>query len=271
MLRASLIALLVSSALAPHVAWAADAPPATTDAQADLAKKLQNPIADLILAPFKMDFDGGIGPAGAGRETYIAQPVIPISISEEWNMISRTILPYVDAQPVSAGVSGKAGFADTLQSLFFSPKAPTSAGWIWGAGPALSLPTGSHEFGTGKWSLGPTVVVLKQESGWTYGVLANQLWSVGGSSTRADVSSAFFQPFLSYTTKIYTTFGLNSETTFDWKRSQVTAPINVTVSQLLRLGGQPISLLFGGRVYANRPSGGPDWGLRFQVTLLFPK
>ena len=119
---------------------------------------------------------------------------------------------------------------DTLQSLFFSPKAPTSDGWIWGAGPAISLPTGNREFGSGQWSLGPTAVLLKQQNGWTYGVLVNQIWSVGGSSNRADVSAAFVQPFLAYTTKTYTTFTINTETTMNWETSQATVPINATVT-----------------------------------------
>ena len=275
--RAGKIALILVGALTiPLHAVAADAPAATdqaaaADQEADLAKKLSNPIAALISVPFKVDFDSGIGTADAGRTTFVVQPVIPISLGEDWNVISRTIVPFVDAQSPTVGGDSASGMADILQSLFFSPKAPTASGWIWGAGPAVSLPTGNSSFGSGKWSLGPTAVLLKQESGWTYGVLVNQLWSVAGSSSRDSVSAAFVQPFLSYTTPTFTTIGLNTETSYNWQTSQATVPINVTVSQLVKLGGQPVSFLFGGRVYANRPSGGPDWGLRFQVTLLFPK
>jgi len=94
---------------------------------------------------------------------------------------------------------------------------------------------------------------------------------VAGDSDRADVSSTFLQPFLTYTTATKTTFGINTESTYDWEADEWTVPINVFVSQLLRIGGQPISLTLGGRYYAERPSGGPDWGLRFVVTFLFPK
>jgi hypothetical protein len=252
---------------------ASAAEPAGADQAADLAKKLSNPVANLISVPFKADYDIGIGtgPATAGRGTYVVQPVMPFSIHDDWNVISRTILPYVDMQSTPGSAGGTSGMADTLQSLFLSPKAPTSGGWIWGAGPAISLPTGNNVFGSGRWSLGPTAVLLKQEGGWTYGALVNQLWSVGGSISRADVSAAFVQPFLSYTTKTHTTFGINTETTLDWKTSQATVPINATMSQLTMIEGQPVSFLLGGRVYANRPNGGPNWGLRFQVTLLFPK
>jgi len=246
--------------------------PGEADQSAELAKKLSNPVADLISVPMKLDWDTGIGPANADRELYVVQPVIPITLNEEWNVISRTIAPFINAESPVDGGKSTTGTGDILQSFFFSPKAPSASGWIWGVGPALSIPSASKdELGSGKWSLGPTFVVLKQEHGWTYGMLANQVWSIAGESDRSSVSSLFVQPFLSYTTHSFTTIGLNTESTYDWKTSQWTVPINLTVSQLVRIGKQPVSFLLGVREYVETPSGGPNWGLRFQVTLLFPK
>jgi len=242
------------------------------DDAAELAKKLQNPIADLISVPAKLDWDTGIGPADADRSTYVIQPVIPISFNEKWNVISRTIVPvYIDAESPVAGGSDTTGMGDILQSFFISPKAPTAKGWIWGAGPVLSLPTGDDGLTSDKFSVGPTAVVLKQVGGWTYGGLANHLWSISGDDNRPYVCSTFLQPFLSYTTKSHTSFGLNSESTYDWNAGQWTVPINVFVSQLLKVGKLPISFLAGYRNYVDAPDNGPDWGLRFQVTFLFPK
>ena len=159
-----------------------------------------------------------------------------------------------------------------MQSFFFSPKAPTSGGWIWGVGPVFLYPSATDEaLGTEKFGLGPTAVLLKQQSGWTYGLLVNHLWSVAGDSDRADVNATFMQPFVSYTTKASTTFGFNTETTYDWENEQGTVPLNWTVQQLLKIGKQPIALQLGARYYAEKPDGGPDWGLRFATTLLFPK
>jgi hypothetical protein len=112
--------------------------------------------------------------------------------------------------------------------------------------------------------------MLKQQSGYTYGLLANHIWSFSGGGDN-DISTTFLQPFLSYTTKTFTTFGLNTESSYDWENSQWTVPINLTVAQLLKIGGMPMQFQVGGRVYAERPDGGPDWGLRFAVTFLFPK
>ena len=242
------------------------------DEQAELAKKLNNPVADLISVPIQGNWDTGIGPEDADRTTINVQPVIPITLNETWNVISRTILPIIDAESPVSGGSDESGLGDVTQSFFFSPKAPTEAGWIWGAGPALLIPTASDDvLGTGKWAAGPTAVVLKQENGWTLGALGNHLWSYAGDSDRSEVNATYLQPFLAYTTKTYTTLTLNTESTYDWNDSQWTVPINLVASQLVKIGKLPISFGLGYRDYVEAPDGGPDWGLRFVITFLFPK
>lgn len=241
------------------------------ESEAELAKKLQNPIASLISVPLQNNWDFGIGLAEAMKYTVNIQPVIPFSISTDWSLITRTIVPVIHAESPVPGGGDDTGLGDILQSFFFSPKAPVG-GWIVGGGPVLLYPSATEKaLGADKWGAGPTAVLLKQESGWTYGLLANHIWSFAGEGGREDVSATFLQPFLSFTTKTSTTFGLNTESSYDWKRSQWSVPVNATVSQLLKLAGMPIQFQFGGRAYAEGPSGGPDWGLRFTVTFLFPK
>ena len=116
-----------------------------------------------------------------------------------------------------------------------------------------------------------TVVALRQDKGWTYGALANHIWSVAGSDGREDVVATFLQPFLSYTWPTATTLTLNTEATYDWNSEDWNVPINLLVSQVMKFGGQPVSLQLGGRWYAESPDGGPEWGLRFTLTFLFPK
>jgi hypothetical protein len=253
-------------------ASATPTPAKGADDAAELAKKLSNPVAALISVPIQTNWDTGIGPADADRTTINVQPVIPFSIGEDWNVISRTIVPIIDAESPVSGGSDESGLGDIVQSFFFSPKQPTESGWIWGAGPALLLPTASDSaLGSEKWGAGPTAVVLKQANGWTYGALANHLWSYAGEDDRADVNATFVQPFLSFTTKKQTTLMLNTESTYDWDGDQWTVPINFAVSQLLKVGGKPLSFAVGYREYVEAPSGGPEWGLRFVLTFLFPK
>jgi hypothetical protein len=164
------------------------------------------------------------------------------------------------------------GLGDTTQSFFFSPKASHN-GLVWAIGPAFLWPTGESELGTKKWGAGPTALILKQQGGYTYGVLANHIWSYAdlGDNDRSSVSSTFIQPFLSWTSPTATTIGLNTESTYNWKTKQWSIPVNLTVSQLVKFGSQRVSLGGGARVYAARDGTGPEWGLRFTATLLFPK
>lgn len=253
--------------------WASHAN-AQDSADADaLAKALSNPVAALISVPLQLNYDEGYGADGEGeRWTLNVQPVVPISIGEHWNMISRTILPLIDQNGV-ANAGSQSGSGDILQSLFFSPKKPTSSGWIWGVGPAFMLPTASDSaLGNEKWSLGPTAVVLKQtDSGWTYGALVNHLVSVAGTENRSDVNATFLQPFLSKGLGKGRTATVNFEATYDWEAEAWNLPINVMYSKVTKMGGQMVSFAGGARAYLDKPKGGADWGLRFAVTLLYPK
>ena len=238
--------------------------------------------------PFQANEDFGYGPSHNGYKfTLNIQPVIPISISKDWNLILRTIFPivsqhdlfYVENLPKSAPINpqnrSQDGLSDTTQSFFFSPKKPGPFGLIWGLGPVLLYPTGTHPFlGTGTFSIGPTVVVLEQMGEWTVGALMNQLWSVAIEEHRSSLSQMFLQPFIAYTTKTHTTFTLSSESTANWNNTpgdaKWTVPLIFQISQILKIGKQPISLQIGGKYYADSPRYGPDWGVRFALTLLYP-
>ena len=237
---------------------------------AELVRKTLNPVANLISVPIQNNWDFGIGPDHAMKYTANIQPVIPISLNEDWNLITRTILPVIYQGSRFPGDGSHYGLGDTLQSFFLSPKDPVD-GWILGAGPALNYPTATDSvLGSGKWGAGPTAVVLRQEKGWTYGILANHVWSYAGWGDTS-VNSTFLQPFVGYSTKTYTTFMVNTESTYDWNGHEWTVPVNFMLTQLLKIGKQPLSLQLGYRYYPVKPDGGPDWGIRFAVTFLFPK
>jgi hypothetical protein len=260
---------LITLALTLNPVFADDA--AKPDDAEALAMKLQNPVANLISVPFQNNLDFGIGSTHAMQYKVNVQPVIPISISNDWNLITRTILPIYYAESPVAGGRDTSGLGDIVQSFFFSPKKPVG-GWIMGGGPVFLYPSATdNALGGQKWGAGPTAVLLKQNSGWTYGILANHIESFAGSSSRQPISATFLQPFLSYTTKTFTTYGINTESTYDWQHSQWTVPLNLTVAQLVKLGKQPVQFQLGGRYYPEKPTGGADWGIRFGVTLLFPK
>lgn len=236
----------------------------------ELAKKLANPVANLISIPIQNNFLFGIGPTDGFREQTNIQPVIPFELNEHWNLISRTILPVIYQEGISPGSGNQFGLGDITQTLFFSPKDPHP--FIWGIGPAFLIPTGTDPLlGSEKWGAGPSGLIVKQEGKFTYGMLVNHIWSFAGDDDRAEVSSTFVQPFLSYTTSRATTYSINAESTYDWLREQWTVPINAGISQLVKFDNHPVSFALQGTWYAERPVTAPEWGMRFVVTFLLPE
>jgi hypothetical protein len=168
---------------------AQNTPAAPQDTQA-LAKKLANPVASLISFPIQMNFDFGMGTGGGWRMTTNIQPVVPIALNKDWNLISRTILPIIRQGNVVAQGTGQTGLGDVVQSIFLSPNKTEPV--IWGIGPAALIPTATNSsLGSRQWGLGPTAVVLKQRGPWTVGALWNHIWRVSGGNGRSKVNARF--------------------------------------------------------------------------------
>jgi hypothetical protein len=250
--------------------WPAIAQNADADA---LAKTLANPVAALISVPLQLNWDTGLATDREGEKYLLnIQPVVPIDLNDRWNVISRTILPLELQSDVVPGDDRQSGLGDLTQSLFFTPKEPLGD-WIVGAGPALLLPTATDSaLGSEKWGLGPTAVALKQTSGgWTYGFLWNHVWSIAGTRNREDINATFLQPFVAKGMGKGITVNATVESTYDWESHEWAVPLNLAVTRVMKIGEQRISVGGGVRWYAEAPAGGPDWGLRLIVTLLYPK
>ena len=244
------------------------------ESQEELAKKLANPVASLISLPLQFNYDEGFGRDDEGEKLLLnVQPVIPFSLNKNWNLISRTIVPLVDQQNLFPSAGGQTGFGDVVQSLFFSPAAPTKGGIIWGVGPVFLVPTGSDDLLTAdQWGAGPTLVVLKQSGQRTSGALFNHIESVSGSDTRPEVSASFLQPFVSRTTTTAWTYSANLEATYNWDNDQWSVPLNLAATKVTRWGSQLVSLGGGFRYWLESPDVGPEGlGARVILTFLFPK
>ncbi|MWB95343.1 hypothetical protein GON26_13320 [Flavobacterium sp. GA093] len=242
------------------------------DDAAELAKKLSNPIASLISVPFQNNSDYGIGTLNGSRNTLNFQPVLPVSINDNLNMIARVVLPIVTQNNITGVGQKESGLSDAVVSAFFSPK-NTKNGYTWGVGPAFLIPTGTDDFlTTKKFGIGPTAIALKQTNGWTLGVLANQIWSVAGSSDRPDVSQMFVQPFITHNWKSGAGLGVVAEYTQNWVANTSSVWLVPNVSGVTSIGTQKVSLAIGPRINIIAPeSMRADWGWRAVVIFLFPK
>jgi hypothetical protein len=239
-----------------------------------LAKKLANPVSPMTTVPLQFNYDRGyFDTSGNESNQWLLniQPIVPFSLNEEWNLISRTVAPLVrtDNVPLDSGVHYATG--DIVQTLFFSPKYPTQSGWVWGVGPVFLVPSGS-DISTKSWGGGAAVVALKQENRLTYGVHINHVQSFAGS---VDVSTTLLQPFFTYTTDDAISYSIASDTTYNWEApasQRVSAPVIALVSKVFSVGSQKISLGAGVKYYLESPDNGPEgFGARFVMTFLFSK
>jgi len=238
-----------------------------------LAKAAQNPVAKMISVPLQNNFNFGIGPNDATQWVLNIQPVIPISLNEDWNLITRTIIPIINQPSPAPGISSAFGLGNINPTVFLSPA--KSGKIIWGVGPTLTIPTASDSMlGADRWSAGPSAVALMMHKHWVIGALANQQWSFAGSGGEY-VNAMLIQPFINYnlpdgwylTTSPIITANWAADSDDRW-----TVPLGGGVGKILKLGKLPVNTQLGAYYNVLTPDNfGADWQLRFQLQLLFPK
>ena len=242
----------------------------------ELAKAMANPLASLISVPAQFNFQFNLNGKDGGQNGYKSvlnvQPVIPITLSKNWNLIGRVIIPVLNQRDVTGYNQEQTGLGDISATCFLSP---SKGSFVWGIGPVVSVPSGTNELlRSNKWEVGPSLVALVQPGKWTIGGLFSQLWSVAGDEARPDVNSFYAQPFISYGFKGGTTLGLTSENSYNWETKQLGyGLIGLTMTQILKIAGEQMGqvqlapLLY----YANQNVIKPQWGVRAQIALIFPK
>src|SRR3954464_3632825 len=265
------LALAISAGIGSSLAFAQEEHGASTG---DLAKAAQNPIADMISVPLQSNFNFRVGPHDQLQYVLNIQPVVPITLNEEWNLITRWITPVISQPPLTVTGDREFGLGDINPSFFFSPKQPTH-GIIWGIGPTVVFPTGTDKTLTaGKYSLGPTFVALTIQGPWVLGVLVNNVWSVAGKNNRDSVNAMTLQPFINY--NFHGGWYLTSAPiiTANWETGhgeRWTVPVGGGFGRVLKLDKQAINAQLAAYYNVARPTEAADWQVRAQVQLLFPK
>lgn len=239
----------------------------------EIAKQAQNPIANVISVPLENDFYPHTGIDKDDSYVLEMKPVVPFKLGNDWNLITRTIIPIVQVPDLSPTIQGTSGLGDIQTSLFFSPTKVRKI--IWGAGPVISLPTATEDIlGTKKTSIGPTAVALTIQGHWLFGTLVQNLFSVAGPRQRADVNQMLMQPFVNYNLRHGWYLTSSPIITANWEVSgnnRWTVPVGGGVGRIVHFGKIPVSTY--AQVFRNveRPDGTTSWSTRFQMQFLFPK
>ncbi|GAB4343859.1 MAG: hypothetical protein Kow0099_22690 [Candidatus Abyssubacteria bacterium] len=253
--------------------------------ESELAKAAQNPVADLISVPFQNNFNFDVGPLDKTEYILNIQPVIPISLNEDWNVITRTIIPVVSEPAfLHDDVPGlpsyipdddrTTGLSDIQFTAFLSPA--KSGKLIWGIGPVFQFPTATDEIlGAEKWCAGPSAVALTIRGPWVIGGLINNIWSFAGDDDREDVNKFLAQPFVNYNLPKGWYLTSSPVITANWKADDSddrwTVPVGGGIGKIVKIGKLPVNLQLQSFYNVEKPDLGADWSIRFQVQFLFPK
>ena len=246
---------------------------ARADETTELAQAAQNPVANMISLPLQNNTNFGIGPDDDTQNILNIQPVVPIGLGDDWNLITRTIAPVIYQPEIVDGTGSEFGLGDINATLFFSPAKPGKL--IWGVGPAFSFPTATDEvLGTDKWSAGPSAIALTIKGPWVIGGLVNNLWSFAGDDDRADVNQFLFQYFINYNMADGWYLSSAPIITANWEAdsgNQWTVPFGGGFGKIFKIGNQPMNAQVQAFYNVETPDNGPDWSMRLQLQFLFPK
>jgi hypothetical protein len=261
-------ALLMAAAMIAAVAHAAPTPE-------ELAKMAQNPVANLISVPLQNNTNFNVGPLSGTQNILNIQPVIPVSLNKDWNLITRTILPVITQPGFVPDQGSTTGLGDIQFSAFLSPA--NAAGLIWGAGAIVQAPTHSDSrLGNKHWGLGPTAVALHLHPGdpWVYGVLVNNVWSGGSGGSDPSYNNFLLQPFVNYNLPGGVYVNSVPIITANWKADgsqRWTVPLGAGIGKIFHFGPLPVNMQMGAYYNVVRPDNAADWQLRLQMMFMFPK
>lgn len=251
--------------------------PARAELSAEqLAKMAQNPVGNLVSVPFQNNTNFNVGPLSGTQNILNIQPVIPITLNPDWNLITRTIVPLIWQPGFAPGQGNEFGLGDIQLSAFVSPSAPGADGLIWGAGGIVQMPTDTNGLGNKNWGLGPTAVALRLKPGdpWVYGALANNVWSLSSDNRGGAYNNFLLQPFVNYNFPGGLYLVSAPIITANWKAGsgdQWTVPLGGGIGKIFHLGKLPVNTQIGAYYNVVSPDNGANWSTRLQVQFMFPK
>ena len=210
-------------------------------AEASLAKAAQNPVANMVSLPLQWNYSTGGGLDSSTALVLNVQPVLPLPIGEHWLIVSRTVVPFVSLPLPNGRQSG--GIADIQEQAYFTKTKPGKI--TWAVGPIFSFPTATNFLArTGQWGMGPGAVVLAMPRHWVIGVLANNIWRIGGEAHGEVLNTFTVQPFINFNLPRAWAISTAPLITSNWSADddeRWTVPIGVGVSKVTHIVEQPLN------------------------------
>ncbi len=239
----------------------------------ELRKAAQNPVASMISVPLQNNTDFNIGPDNKTKNTLNVQPVIPFELNDDWNIITRTILPVTSQPGLFPGQDRTNGLGDVAFTAFLAPREPGKI--IWGAGPMFLLPTATDDIlGADKWALGISGVALTMVDNWVVGGLVSNIWSVAGSGDN-DINLFTFQYFVNYNLPGGWYLTSAPIITANWEAdndNRWTVPFGGGAGRIFKIGNQPVNAQLSAYYNVETPDNfGAEWQMRAQIQFMFPK
>jgi len=238
-----------------------------------LAKTAQNPIGDLISLPLQNNFNFGLGPNNGTQWVLNIQPVIPVKLTDNLNLITRTILPVVYQPEIVPGTGSAVGLGNMNASFFFTP-VPKGA-FVWGAGPIFTFPTNTDDkLGARQWGAGPSLVIVGMPGKWVLGFLVNNVWGFARHDNSNYINAMTLQYFINYNIAYGWYLTTAPIITSNWKTNndnRWTVPVGMGVGRVFNIGPQAVNAQVHAYYNAIKPNVGPDWQFRFQFQFLFPQ
>jgi hypothetical protein len=276
-LRATAATVLLAASL-PALAQTASGPaaaPHDPEGLGALARKAQNPLANMYSVPFQNNTNLDQGPRRQTQNILNIQPVLPFELNADWNLITRTVLP-VTSQPGAMPGQGTSFGLGAMQNSFFLSPARQTDGIGWGAGVLVQAPTATDKaLGSNVWGAGPSGIALAMGGPWVVGTLINNVWSFGGGPQNA-YNTFTLQPLINYNFRSSPGTYLSTQPliTADWLApagQRWTVPVGLALGQVFRVSGQPMNANLGAYYNVIRPDDAPSWQVRFQLVFLFPR
>jgi len=252
----------------------------------EINKQLTNPVSNLWSIAFQQNnfrVDPGPGEGNRWSSNLLFQPVLPVAISPDWNLITRPVVPLFvstprpDPEPGDPLHVGRStAFGDTTLMQLVSPSPQFVGSWLLGFGPTWIFPTAGSDFtGQDQYQVGPAALVGYLSEKWIAGGLLQNWWSFAGSDKRSETAQMNFQPFFAYFLADGWSIAYSGNVLANWKNesgSDWTVPLGVGVAKVTKLGKLPVRIGLAAQWMAVQPDlYGQKWNFQLIVSPVLPK